>query len=58
MCYERMFLKGWAKKKVQQRTEEERALKRTPPVRPVTQTAPDRAPERRKESEHELEEIV
>ncbi len=58
MCYDRRFFKAWATKKAQQRTDEERAVERTPPAQPVTPTVLDRAPVPRKQAEREPEEMV
>jgi hypothetical protein len=58
MCYDKRFLKSWAKQKVQKREqikpEIERARSDRQPIRPAS----EREITRRKEVERELEEIV
>ena len=58
MCYDKRFLKSWAKQKVQKREqikpEMERARSDGQPIRPVS----EHEITRRKEVERELEEIV
>jgi hypothetical protein len=52
MCYDKRFLKSWAKQKVQQRGQIEREMER---VRPASEREVTR---RRKEVARELDEIV
>jgi len=59
MCYDKRFLKSWAKQKVQQRGQIEREVERVRPdvqsIRPASEREVTR---RRKEVERELDEIV
>jgi hypothetical protein len=58
MCYEKRFLKSWAKQKVQKREQIEPEVERArPDVQPVY-PASEREITRRKQVEREFEEIV
>ena len=58
MCYEKRFLKSWAKQKAQKREEVKPEVDRArPDVQPIP-PAPEREITRRKEVEREFEEII
>jgi hypothetical protein len=59
MCYDKTFLKSWAKQKVQKRGQIEREVQRARPDVQATSPASEReVTPRRKEVERELDEIV
>jgi len=59
MCYDKTFLKSWAKQKVQKRGQIEREVQRARPDVQSTSPASEREVIRcRKEVERELDEIV
>jgi len=58
MCYEKRFLKSWAKQKAQNREEIKPEIARArPDVQPIRR-APEREITRRKEVERQFEDIV
>jgi hypothetical protein len=58
MCYEKIFLKSWAKQKAQKREEIKPEIARArPDVQPIRR-APEREMTRRKEVERQFEDIV
>jgi hypothetical protein len=58
MCYEQSFFRSWTTKKAQKRERDTAAGARSDPIELPIRSAPPRDTTRRKEAEHELEEIV
>ena len=59
MCYEKTFLKSWAKRRVQKRGQIEREVERArPDVQSASPASEREVTRRHKEVERELEEIV
>jgi hypothetical protein len=58
MCYEKTFLKSWAKQKVQKREQIEPEVERARPDAQPTSRVSEHEVTRRKEVERELDEIV
>ena len=59
MCYDKTFLKSWAKQKVQKRGQMEREVERArPDVQSISPASEREVTRRRKEVERELDEIV
>jgi hypothetical protein len=58
MCYEKTFLKSWAKQKVQKREQIEPEVERARPDAQPISRASEHEVTRRKEVERELDEIV
>jgi hypothetical protein len=59
MCYEKTFLKSWAKQKVQKRGQIEREVERArPDVQSIGPASERDVTRRRREVERELDEIV
>ena len=59
MCYDKTFLKSWAKQKVQKRGQIEREVERArPDVKSISPVSEREVTRRRKEVERELDEIV
>ncbi len=59
MCYDKTFLKSWAKQKVQKRGQVEREVERArPDVHSISPASEREVTRRRKEVERELDEIL
>ena len=59
MCYDKTFLKSWAKQKVQKRGQIEREVERArPDVQSISPASEREVIRRRREVERELDEIV